>query len=91
MTEFWQDPLSLNQAAHRRRTPDFGYRAWPLRVIVLLPGVIEANRHEKFDRFDHCAIWGRWGMLGPTIQGHGCSGVSHVAYGLIAAQSNGSR
>lgn len=29
---------------------------------------------------------GSLGMLGPTISGYGCSGVSSVAYGLIARE-----
>ena len=29
---------------------------------------------------------GKLGLLGPTIKGYGCAGVSHVAYGLIARE-----
>ena len=29
---------------------------------------------------------GELGLLGPTIQGYGCAGVSSVAYGLIARE-----
>ena len=29
---------------------------------------------------------GSIGVLGPTIQGYGCAGVSSVAYGLIARE-----
>ena len=29
---------------------------------------------------------GKLGLLGPTINGYGCAGVSHVAYGLIARE-----
>ena len=29
---------------------------------------------------------GTLGLLGPTIQGYGCAGVSSVAYGLIARE-----
>jgi len=29
---------------------------------------------------------GKIGLLGPTIQGYGCAGVSSVAYGLIARE-----
>ena len=29
---------------------------------------------------------GSLGILGPTIQGYGCAGVSSVAYGLIARE-----
>ncbi len=29
---------------------------------------------------------GALGLLGPTIEGYGCAGVSSVAYGLIARE-----
>ena len=29
---------------------------------------------------------GKLGLLGPTIKGYGCAGVSQVAYGLIARE-----
>lgn len=29
---------------------------------------------------------GKLGLLGPTISGYGCAGVSNVAYGLIARE-----
>ena len=29
---------------------------------------------------------GKMGLLGPTIQGYGCAGVTSVAYGLIARE-----
>lgn len=29
---------------------------------------------------------GELGLLGPTIQGYGCAGVSSVAYGLVARE-----
>lgn len=29
---------------------------------------------------------GSVGLLGPTIEGYGCAGVSNVAYGLIARE-----
>lgn len=52
---------------------------------VLFPGIIEANRHERFDpQILH--EMGRMGMLGSTIEGYGCAGTSHVAYGLIARE-----
>ncbi|MFX9181017.1 acyl-CoA dehydrogenase family protein, partial [Acinetobacter baumannii] len=46
----------------------------------LLPRVLEAFREEKTDP----AIFremGELGLLGPTIEGYGCAGVSYVAYG----------
>jgi glutaryl-CoA dehydrogenase len=51
----------------------------------LLPRVLMANRHETFDR-EIMTEMGELGLLGPTIQGYGCSGVSSVAYGLIARE-----
>jgi len=51
----------------------------------LLPRVTMANRHETFDR-DIMSEMGELGVLGPTIKGYGCPGVSSVAYGLIARE-----
>ena len=48
----------------------------------LFPGVIEANRHEQFDR-EILRDMGKQGLLGSTINGYGCAGISHVAYGLV--------
>jgi glutaryl-CoA dehydrogenase len=51
----------------------------------LMPRVLHANRSETFDR----AIFpemGRLGLLGATIDGYSCPGVSYVAYGLIARE-----
>ena len=38
--------------------------------------------------FDHFALpeMGKLGLLGATISGYGCAGVSSVAYGLIARE-----
>lgn len=49
----------------------------------LMPRVLEANRHEKFDR-EIMEEMGELGLLGPTIKGYGCAGVGYVSYGLIA-------
>lgn len=51
----------------------------------LMPRVIEANRREHFDR-EILRELGELGMLGPTIEGYGCAGASHVAYGLVARE-----
>ncbi|MBV8657502.1 MAG: acyl-CoA dehydrogenase [Burkholderiales bacterium] len=51
----------------------------------LMPRVLEANRHEHFDR-DIMTELGELGFLGSTIEGYGCAGVSHVAYGLVARE-----
>ncbi|MCZ7597584.1 MAG: acyl-CoA dehydrogenase [Gammaproteobacteria bacterium] len=51
----------------------------------LMPRVLEAHRHERFDR-DIFGELGELGMLGPTIEGYGCAGLGHVSYGLIARE-----
>jgi glutaryl-CoA dehydrogenase len=51
----------------------------------LLPRVIEANRHERFDR-EILDEMGALGFLGSTIEGYGCAGVNYVSYGLIARE-----
>ncbi|RJF85890.1 acyl-CoA dehydrogenase [Sphingomonas cavernae] len=49
----------------------------------LLPRVLTATREERFDR-EIMNELGELGLLGATIDGYGCAGVSHVAYGLVA-------
>merc|ERR1712002_1376620 len=51
----------------------------------LLPRVTLANRNETFDR-EIMEEMGDLGVLGPTIKGYGCPGVSYVSYGLIARE-----
>ena len=51
----------------------------------LFPRVLAANRHERFDR-EIMDEFGEMGFLGATLTSHGCAGVSHVAYGLIARE-----
>jgi glutaryl-CoA dehydrogenase len=47
--------------------------------------VLEANRHERFDR-EIMNEMGALGLLGSTIHGYGCAGVNYVSYGLIARE-----
>lgn len=51
----------------------------------LLPRVTEGFRHETFDK-SMMKEMGSLGLLGATIEGYGCSGVSSVSYGLIARE-----
>ena len=51
----------------------------------LMPGIVEANRHEKFDRAILHQL-GELGLLGSTIEGYGCAGVNYVSYGLVARE-----
>lgn len=59
----------------------------------LFPRVLQANREEsnyiyitvEFDK-NIMKEFGELGLLGATIDGYGCPGVSSVAYGLIARE-----
>jgi glutaryl-CoA dehydrogenase len=51
----------------------------------LMTRVLEANRHERFDRSIMHEM-GEMGFLGATLDSHGCAGVGYVAYGLIARE-----
>ncbi len=51
----------------------------------LFPRVLEANRHERFDR-EIMTEMGEMGFLGATLEGYGCAGVGYVSYGLIARE-----
>ncbi|MBL4614093.1 MAG: acyl-CoA dehydrogenase [Magnetovibrio sp.] len=53
---------------------------------VLMPGIVEANRHEVFDR-ELMNKFGEMGLLGSTLpEEYGCAGVNHVCYGLAARE-----
>ncbi|XP_071800381.1 glutaryl-CoA dehydrogenase, mitochondrial-like [Asterias amurensis] len=51
----------------------------------LMPRILMGNRNEVFHR-EILNEMGELGVLGPTIKGYGCAGVSSVAYGLIARE-----
>ena len=51
----------------------------------LMPRVLDNNRNETFDK-NIFREMGDLGLLGATITGYDCPGVSYVAYGLIARE-----
>lgn len=51
----------------------------------LMPRVLEANRHERFDR-EIMNEMGELGLLGATLEGYGGAGLNYVSYGLIARE-----
>jgi glutaryl-CoA dehydrogenase len=80
----WDDPLLLeDQLTEEERMVRDSARAYCQEK--LMPRVLQAHRHERFDR-EIFNEMGALGFLGPTIEGYGCAGVSHVAYGLIARE-----
>jgi glutaryl-CoA dehydrogenase len=51
----------------------------------IVPVLQEANRAEKFP-MQLIPRFAEMGLLGSTIQGYGCAGLGHVAYGLVMAE-----
>lgn len=51
----------------------------------LMPRILMANRNEVFDPAIMREL-GDMGVLGPTIKGYGCAGLSSVGYGLITRE-----
>ena len=81
----WADPFLLNDQLSdeermiRDSTHDYCQGK-------LMPRILEANRHETFDR-DIFYEMGEMGLLGVTIpEEYGAAGLNHVCYGLIARE-----
>jgi len=80
----WDDPLRLDaQLGEDERAIRDAARAYCQEK--LFPRVLEANRHEHFDRAIMNEM-GEMGFLGATLEGYGCAGVNYVSYGLIARE-----
>lgn len=80
----WQDPLNLeSQLTEEEVAVRDAFRGYC--QSQLLPRVILANRLEQFDKKIMEEI-GSLGVLGCTLQGYGCAGVSNVAYGLLTRE-----
>ena len=81
----WDDPLSLDGqlTADERLIRDTTRQ---YATEKLLPRVIAANRHERFDR-EIMNEMGELGLLGATLPAkYGCAEVGYVAYGLMARE-----
>ena len=81
----WQDPLSLESllSEDERMMRDSAHQYCQEK---LMPRVLEANRHEHFDRSIMTEL-GELGLLGATLpEEYGCAGVNHVVYGLVARE-----
>jgi len=80
----WEDPLLLeDQLCEEERLVRDTARQYCQEN--LMPRVLEANRHEYFDRTIMTEL-GALGLLGSTIEGYGCAGVNYVCYGLVARE-----
>lgn len=80
----WRDPLCLSaqlsdaQRQVQRTAHDYCQQR-------LMPRILEANRHERFDPSIMTEM-GALGLLGATLDGHGAAGLDYVSYGLIARE-----
>ncbi|OCB92270.1 acyl-CoA dehydrogenase domain-containing protein [Sanghuangporus baumii] len=85
----WEDPLNIESLLSDEeiaiRDTARAYCQIHFLKERLLPRVLEAQRTEKFTP-EILPEMGELGLLGPTIKGYGCAGVSSVAYGLIARE-----
>ncbi|WP_114373702.1 acyl-CoA dehydrogenase [Elioraea thermophila] len=80
----WEDPLLLeDQLTEEERMIRDTARDYA--QSRLMPRVLSAFREERFDR-EIMTEYGELGFLGATLDSHGCAGISHVAYGLIARE-----
>jgi glutaryl-CoA dehydrogenase len=80
----WNDPLLLDdQLTSEERMVRDAAHAYCREKLA--PRVLEANRHERFDR-EIMTEMGALGFLGSTLTGYGCAGVNHACYGLIARE-----
>ncbi len=81
----WDDPFLLNdQLSDEERMVRDAARDYC--QDKLMPRVLEANRHEKFDR-SILNEMGQLGLLGSTLpEEYGCAGLNHVCYGLVARE-----
>ncbi len=81
----WEDPLLLDDqlSEDERLVRDM---ARDYCQEQLMPRILEANRHERFDR-EILSEMGALGFLGSTLpETYGGAGVNHVCYGLIARE-----
>ena len=81
----WDDPFLLDEqlSEEERLIRD---SARDFAQDRLMPRVVEANRHERFDR-EIMNEMGAAGFLGATLpEQYGCAGVSYTAFGLVARE-----
>ena len=80
----WEDPMALDSLlTEEERMVQETARQYAQEK--LMPRIIESYNEEKEDP-DIIPEMGELGLLGPTIHGYGCAGVSYVSYGLIARE-----
>ena len=81
----WDDPFLLDsQLGEDERMVQQTARQYCSEKLQ--PRVLEAFRHERFDR-EIMTEFGELGLLGATLpERYGCAGMSYVVYGLVARE-----
>lgn len=80
----WQDPFNLeSQLTQDEKIIRDSFKSYCQEKLQ--PRVLLANRNEVFHR-EIMNEMGDLGVLGCTLNGYGCAGVSNVAYGLLARE-----
>ena len=81
----WDDPFALEaQLSEQERL--IRDRVRQFCDQQLMPGIVAANREERFDR-NLMRQFGELGVLGLTLpQTYGCAELNHVCYGLVARE-----
>lgn len=78
----WQDPLLFEaQLDDDERLLRDSVRRFCERVLK--PRAVDAFRHQRFER-ELLREMGEMGLLGASLHGYGCAGLSQVCQGLIA-------
>ncbi|KAF8622683.1 hypothetical protein AX15_006785 [Amanita polypyramis BW_CC] len=80
----WEDPINLESQLTEEEVA-IRDTAREYCEDSLMPRVLRGWRTEEFDP-TILPEMGKLGLLGPTISGYGCAGVSNAAYGLIARE-----
>jgi glutaryl-CoA dehydrogenase len=84
MENAWQDLLELDkQLSDEERLTRDSVRRWGAEQLA--PRVTANFRNAQPDR-EFLQEAGNLGLLGGTIEGYGCPGMSYVAYGLVARE-----
>jgi len=81
----WTDPLGIGSdlTEEERMVRDTAHQYCREQ---LMPRVLEANRHERFDR-EILREMGALGLLGCTLpEEYGCAGLNYTCYGLVARE-----
>nr|QBC35959.1 glutaryl-CoA dehydrogenase [Mylabris cichorii] len=80
----WEDPLNLDsQLTQDEIIVSDTFKSYCQEKLQ--PRIIEANRKEVFHREILNEI-GELGVLGCTLKGYGCAGITNVGYGLLTRE-----